>query len=425
MAMTAEVRINGTAAPTGRYVTWAPSPCNVRLTDADGATTPVDVIVQNQTANAAARFVFRAAAGAAPTDTIELRLSPAGAPKTFLAAGKWGFASRSDRDAVIQVRRKDTGAVIATVPSMIRVRKDANTLTAAERDRFLRALARLNDAGRGAFQTFRDTHKIATVEEAHFDAGFLPWHRAFLLDLERALQQIDPSVSLPYWRFDQPAPSLFRTSFIGTGGTTGVVAFSSTNPLRAWSTDGFPGIARGPFFNTQTQGARDQQGRAVLTETSVTGHTGNQATLPNPFESNPHGRAHVSFRGFIYDIDTAAKDPLFYLLHCNVDRLWAKWQWLRRRVDKTSTATYPFLGKAGQAGAARVGHNLLDTMWPWNNIRTAPRPGIAPRPAFPSSPVASAPGAKPTVGAMIDYQGKLKATERLGFDYDDVPFEQP
>ena len=106
----------------------------------------------------------------------------------------------------------------------------------------------------------------------------------------------------------------------------------------------------------------------------MTGHQGAFASLPNPLERNPHGRAHVSFRGYIFDIDTAARDPLFYLLHCNVDRLWAKWQWLRRRFDKTSTGTFPFLGRAGQAGAARVGHNLLDTMWPWNTFGPLPDP---------------------------------------------------
>ena len=43
-------------------------------------------------------------------------------------------------------------------------------------------------------------------------------------------------------------------------------------------------------------------------------------------EGNPHGSAHVSFGGSISSIPTAAKDPLFFMLHANVDRLWAKWQ---------------------------------------------------------------------------------------------------
>jgi hypothetical protein len=39
------------------------------------------------------------------------------------------------------------------------------------------------------------------------------------------------------------------------------------------------------------------------------------------------------------------------------------------------------------------------------------------------SPVTAAPGVRPTVGAMIDYQGVLTPSSRHGVDYDDVPFQ--
>ena len=189
-----------------------------------------------------------------------------------------------------------------------------------------------------------------TVEETHFGTGFLPWHRAFLLRPRTGAPENRPGrgPAGPALRSARPQP--LPHELRGTAGATGVVGFTTTNPLRTWSTDGVPGIIRGPFFNTQTQAARDQQSQPVLAEAFVTGHQGAFASLPNPLERNPHGRAHVSFRGYIFDIDTAARDPLFYLLHCNVDRLWAKWQWLRRRFDKTSTGTFPFFGRAGQAG---------------------------------------------------------------------------
>jgi len=41
-------------------------------------------------------------------------------------------------------------------------------------------------------------------------------------------------------------------------------------------------------------------------------------------EIDPHGYAHTSFGGWISSVPTAAKDPLFFMLHANVDRLWAK-----------------------------------------------------------------------------------------------------
>jgi tyrosinase len=46
-------------------------------------------------------------------------------------------------------------------------------------------------------------HTAQSIAQAHGDRGFLPWHRAYLLDLERELQGIDPQVTLPYWRFDR------------------------------------------------------------------------------------------------------------------------------------------------------------------------------------------------------------------------------
>ena len=67
---------------------------------------------------------------------------------------------------------------------MVRVRKNANDLSEDERDRFLDAMAELNDAGLGRFSDFREMHRSTSDAEAHGDMGFLPWHRAYILDLE-------------------------------------------------------------------------------------------------------------------------------------------------------------------------------------------------------------------------------------------------
>ncbi|MGH3994466.1 MAG: hypothetical protein ACRDSN_18640, partial [Pseudonocardiaceae bacterium] len=62
-------------------------------------------------------------------------------------------------------------------------------------------------------------------------------------------------------------------------------------------------------------------------------------------------------------------------------------------------------------------------MWPWNGITTPPRPATAPGGTLPPSPLTDAPGPRPKVRDMIDYQGIHTPANRLGFDYDDVPFE--
>src|SRR6185369_6956111 len=139
---------------------------------------------------------------------------------------------------------------IGSTPCTVRIRKNANNLTPGERDRFIAAFAQLNNAGLGRFADFRDMHTNVSSPQAHGAPGFLPWHRAYLLDLERELQAIDPSVALHYWRFDQGSPNIFTLDFLGVSNALGTVQFSATNPLQFWKTDGVQGINRRPFFAT-------------------------------------------------------------------------------------------------------------------------------------------------------------------------------
>jgi tyrosinase len=325
----------------------------------------------------------------------------------FFVAGRFGRPSINNGDVSIEARTGTT--LVGSVAVMVRIRKNANTLTTGERDRLVAAFAQLNNQGLGRFSDFRNMHTAASDPEAHRRPGFLPWHRAYLLDLERELQAIDPSVSLPYWRFDQPAPNIFILDFLGVSDPIGTVQFSATNPLQFWRTDGVQGINRLPFFNTATQSA------FVISEAQTLA-LGSQYPAFRTMEGNPHGFAHTSFDGLLSDIPTAARDPLFFLLHCNVDRLWAKWQRQNNRFNSAQAASYD------SAAANRVGHRLPDTMWPWNGVTTPPRPSTAPGGALASSPTAGAPGSQPRVRDTIDYQGRVNAVSRMGFDYDDVPF---
>ena len=114
--------------------------------------------------------------------------------------------------------------------------------------------------------------------------------------------------------------------------------------------------------------------------------------------------------------ETSPQDPLFYLLHGNVDRLWAKWQWYNKRTDPADARAF------APAIDNRIGHRLADTMWPWNGSTQPPRPSTAPGGALASSAVTAAPGGAPTVRSMLDFQA-VGGGDDLGFDYDDVPFE--
>lgn len=410
--MKAEILVNNSPDPGSRYLSWSPAPTRVRLSDTTGATQPVRITLSAARSPNGGDLVFFAAPSATPKPTLTIELPLDGSSITFFVAGKFGSPSTSDGDVAIVA---NSGATqLASVPVMVRIRKNATELTAAERDRFVDAFARLNNRGTGRFADFRNMHVDgAASRQAHGNPGFLSWHRAYLLDLERELQNIDPSVALPYWRFDKPAPAIFTPEFLGTSDALGTVSFTQTNPLQFWSTDSIQGINRRPHFDPVTG-----SGIGVLSETQTLA-LGADFVDFETLEGNPHGLAHTSFGGSISSIGTAAKDPLFFLLHANVDRLWAKWQRKFNRFDASVAESFDSNG--GPTGNP-VGHNLADTMWPWNGVTGAPRPLTAPGGALAGSLCVSAPGPQPRVMDSLDYQGVVSPNARLGFDYDDVRF---
>jgi tyrosinase len=404
--------INYTAPVPSDYIGWKPIPCCIYFTDVSTTARPLLIKFSNNGVAGGGKVLFFLDPAAAGADMLTFTVPGNGQKAYFWMAGDTDFPSINDKDASVRVINRNTYANLGSKKLMVRVRKDADKLTTGERDRFLNAFGILNSSGK--FQTFRDMHVSASLQESHGNLGFLPWHRAYLLDLERELQLIDPSVSLPYWRFNFKAPNVFSTSFMGTSDINGNVQFTASNPFKTWKVDSVAGITRRPRFDTTNAPAN-----RILNDEVET-------LVPDPFlkfsgmESDPHGTAHTSFRGFLGDPATAPKDPLFFLLHTNVDRLWAKWQWANQRIDITSTNTYTYLGSSTDPNAIRIGHNGQDTMWPWNNVIAVPRPGTAPGGALAGRADVPAPGPSPKVLDMVDYQGKITPSSYLGYDYDDV-----
>ena len=71
-------------------------------------------------------------------------------------------------------------------------------------------------------------------------------------------------------------------------------------------------------------------------------------------EMQPHNVVHSALGGLMGDPDTAAQDPIFWLHHANIDRLWN--QWIEQgggRADPTDAAwlntTFTFYDEAGHA----------------------------------------------------------------------------
>lgn len=87
------------------------------------------------------------------------------------------------------------------IPTNVRVRKEARTLTASERWAYTTTVRELvRSGGYADFVRLHEAHRVA----AHGGARFLPWHRLFVLEFEEALRVIHPNVTVPYCTWGLP-----------------------------------------------------------------------------------------------------------------------------------------------------------------------------------------------------------------------------
>jgi len=411
------------------YLTWQPIEATASV-PAGGSGR--EIMLRNASSNGGTLVFSASRTGKAETEmclTLE-----AGTPASFWIAG--GTASSEDGDAVLEIIDDGTKKLLATVPMMVRIRKNANSLTPGERARFVKALAEMNRVTSGTESTYRimrNMHREGMDNEAHLNPAFLPWHRAFVLDFERELQAIDQSVALHYWRFDEAAPNVFTQDFMGARRPSrgAYAVFAADNPLLGWATDTGTGIRR------RARRAWNPNASGIPTGITQDATVNEKASyfLFREMESDPHGRAHTSWNGFLSQVPTSPLDPLFFMLHSNVDRLWALWQSadLPIRANPDEITAFDSINKREREEFdPREGHHLDDTMWPWNGHigEGIEKAGHDPRPTFVVGGVICAskitpnvPPDMPTVRSMIDYQG-VTTPVHLGFDYYDVPFKR-
>ena len=313
-------------------------------------------------------------------------------------------------------------------------RKSAVELTGQEQSQFINAVKKLKNT---MVPTRDGTGKISRYDQfvaihlgvtkryrppinkdnqlqdgAHRNAAFCAWHREFLWRFEMALQDIDPAVSLPYWDWTQHEKTknvLFQDSFMGpNGGTNGIGGgtvqsghFAETN---GWSVNArlhIPYLVgmNPPSENYGTALIREFRSFEELASPDDVRRALRQRTFREfrpVLEYGPrlHGFGHVWIGGSM-KMMSSPQDPIFFLHHANVDRVWAIWQ----ENGHEGANFYPAKGRP-------YGHNLTNRMWPWDGGEVVTVPWIQNLvPEFPSDDIV-----RPL--DVLDYQG-----DRLGYSY--------
>ena len=167
--------------------------------------------------------------------------------------------------------------------------------------------------------------KIHEAPHVHGGPSFVPWHRELINRFERLLQEIDPDVSLHYWDWTQDP----RAASDGKGGVVDLLTEqfmgTASNPI------GNPFAGFPPITRNVAGGAAAPSPPAVASDSDIinssNGVPQNQqwSTFRNSIEGN-HNGVHGYVGGSIGAGHTAFEDPFVFLLHSNVDRLWAIWQ---------------------------------------------------------------------------------------------------
>ena len=228
--------------------------------------------------------------------------------------------------------------------------------------------------------------------QAHFTPAnerfFLPWHRMYVVFLEKICQKVlnDNTFALPYWNYSSPnaagIPQGFRLQ-------NSPLNNSLFRPNRN------PGVNNGNAI--ASPGALNAQ--PALTQANYLPTSQAVRGFNETLDFGLHGNVHVGVgnQTNMGQVPFAANDPIFWMHHCNIDRLWASWNRCGRKNPTNDpswmTKTFTFANENGQPVSPAVSgfDTITELGYTYDFFESVPQCG----PIVPPSPAAAA-EAKPT-----------------------------
>jgi tyrosinase len=272
----------------------------------------------------------------------------------------------------------------------------------------------------------------------HSSSFFLPWHRMYLLHFERIVAAQVAALggpadwALPYWDYyKDPAWQLLPVAFRAPQ-----LADGSSNPLyvaqrNAQANSGEPFLHARDVDVSKAMRAPGSTDATGFFGPPPANHNGGSAPF-GQLESQPHNPIHVALGsdaivggqpvdGWMGDPDFAALDPMFWLHHANIDRLWDVW--LKRDPTHHDLATPLWL--SGVAFAFHDATGAKVTMKSEAVLDTT-RPGLDYNYEDYSDPLApAAVKARPLIVEPHELVGATTGTLELGEDVAHVPLPTP
>jgi len=183
----------------------------------------------------------------------------------------------------------------------------------------------------------------------HHGWFFLPWHRGYLGYFERIVRKTIVGLggpadwALPYWNYSDTQHNAAVARLVRPEFVAHALPDGSPNPFSH-------GVQRSPFnlvhtpkgqagdFNVGSKDVRLKcltyphfydHASASSFGGGITafnhGESPNDTSAEGSVEKTPHDNIHGDIGGWMDSFETAGLDPLFWMHHCNIDRLWSVW----------------------------------------------------------------------------------------------------